>query len=141
MHITINTVSKLSEAAKQLLEFAGDEKIFLFFGDMGSGKTTFIKNICKQLQVIDSVSSPTYSIVNEYTTPANLSVYHFDLYRLKTETEALDLGFDEYLDSGSYCFIEWPDRVSSYWPTHYIKASLTVINETERTIVAEVVHT
>lgn len=141
MHITINTVSKLSEAAKQLLEFAGDEKIFLFFGDMGSGKTTFIKNICKQLQVIDSVSSPTYSIVNEYTTPANLSVYHFDLYRLKTETEALDLGFDEYLDSGSYCFIEWPDRVSSYWPTHYIKVSLTVINETERTIVAEVVHT
>lgn len=140
MQIIVNTVAQLSEAAKQLLAFSGNEKVFLFFGDMGAGKTTFIKSICQQLEVVEAVSSPTYAIVNEYITHKNYLVYHFDFYRLKTETEVLDLGFEEYLDDGSYCFIEWPEKISSYWPKCYVKVVLTILNETERAISAEIVH-
>ncbi|TXI13859.1 MAG: tRNA (adenosine(37)-N6)-threonylcarbamoyltransferase complex ATPase subunit type 1 TsaE [Pedobacter sp.] len=126
MQIIINTITQLSAAAKQLLASYKRERIFLFFGDMGVGKTTFIKSICDQLGVCDVVSSPTYSIVNEYASKDGLVVYHFDFYRLKSETEALDLGFEEYLDSGSYCFIEWPEKISSYWPKRYVKVELTI---------------
>ena len=101
----VSSIEKLDEAAQEVLLYAQDYKIFLFFGDMGAGKTTLIKAICHSLGVNSAVSSPTFSLVNEYEYPGGL-VYHFDCYRLKTPTEALDFGIEEYLSSNSYCFIQ-----------------------------------
>ncbi len=139
MQIKVTTITQLSEAAKELLAFFGGEKTFLLFGDMGAGKTSLVKAICQELGVVEAVSSPTYAIVNEYETNTNYPVYHFDFYRLKTEIEALDLGLEEYLNSGSYCFIEWPEKISSFWPKRYVKLVLTILNETERAIVADII--
>lgn len=107
LKLDISDVSTLPSACKKLIEFAGDIKVFAFNGEMGSGKTTFIKELSKILGSKDDLSSPTYSIVNEYNSLEG-KIYHFDLYRLKNTEELLDLGFEEYLDSGNYCFIEWP---------------------------------
>lgn len=101
----------LDDIAKELLKFIGDHRVLCFYGDMGVGKTTFIKAICRQLGVVDAVQSPTFSIVNEYEASGGEPVYHFDFYRLKTEEEAYDLGYEQYLYSGYFCFIEWPEKV------------------------------
>lgn len=101
----------LDGIAKELLDFIGDHRIICFYGDLGAGKTTFIKSLCRQLGAGDEVQSPTFSIVNEYETSGGEPVYHFDFYRLKTEEEAYDLGYEQYLFSGYFCFIEWPEKV------------------------------
>lgn len=104
-------LKNLDGIAKELLEFVGDHRVLCFYGDLGAGKTTFIKSICRQLGVSDEVQSPTFSIVNEYETSGGEPIYHFDFYRLKTEEEAFDLGYEQYLFSGYFCFIEWPEKV------------------------------
>ncbi len=109
LKLDIANTSSHKEAAKQLIEFAKDRRVFLFDAPMGSGKTTFIKSLCEVLGVTDSMSSPTYSIVNEYHTSSKLKLFHFDLYRLKSSEELFELGFEEYLTSGNYVFIEWPE--------------------------------
>ena len=124
MEILINNIAELPDAAKQLLKFSSGEKIFLFEGDMGAGKTTLIKALCAELAVKDMTSSPTYSIVNEYIYP-NGKVFHFDFYRIKSEIEAYDLGFEEYLYSKQYCFIEWPEKIKGLWPENYIQVIIT----------------
>lgn len=101
----------LDGIAKELLEFIGDHRVLCFYGDLGAGKTTFIKAICRQLGVTDEVQSPTFSIVNEYKASGGEPLYHFDFYRLKTEEEAYDLGYEQYLYSNYFCFIEWPEKV------------------------------
>jgi tRNA threonylcarbamoyladenosine biosynthesis protein TsaE len=111
MEIAVNNLSDLPLVAQQLLKFAGNEKIFIFDGDMGAGKTTFIKTFCQVLGVHDVVSSPTYSIVNEYDS-ATGQVYHFDFYRIKDIQEAFDLGYEEYFYGGGMCLIEWPEKVA-----------------------------
>ena len=96
-------------------------KVILFHGEMGAGKTTFIKQLAKELGVTEATSSPTFSLVNEYQTTNNQTVYHFDFYRLKNETEALDMGVDEYLYSGQWCFIEWAEQIPNLVPeTHSV---------------------
>lgn len=107
--LDISDLSLHLDAAKKILDFAKTERIFLFDAPMGAGKTTFIKSLCKSLNVIDTMSSPTYSIVNEYFTASNLKVYHFDLYRLQSSEELFEIGFEDYLSSGNYLFIEWPE--------------------------------
>lgn len=109
LRLDISELSFHQDAAKQLVEFAKQERVFLFHAPMGAGKTTFIKSLCQYLGVRDSMSSPTYSIVNEYNTTSNLKLYHFDLYRLKSSEELFELGFDDYISSGNYLFIEWPE--------------------------------
>ncbi|MFN0188378.1 MAG: tRNA (adenosine(37)-N6)-threonylcarbamoyltransferase complex ATPase subunit type 1 TsaE [Bacteroidia bacterium] len=101
----------LDSIAKELLEFIGDHRVLCFYGELGAGKTTFIKAICRQLGVNDAVQSPTFSIVNEYKASGGEPIYHFDFYRLKTEEEAYDLGYEQYLFSNYFCFIEWPEKV------------------------------
>ncbi|WP_395627014.1 tRNA (adenosine(37)-N6)-threonylcarbamoyltransferase complex ATPase subunit type 1 TsaE [Daejeonella sp.] len=123
MEILIDNESKLKEAAVSLLNFAGSEKIFLFQGEMGAGKTSLIKSICLQLGILENVSSPTYSLVNEYVYPHG-KVYHFDFFRIKNESEAFDLGFEEYLVSGDYCFIEWPEMIPNLWPESFVKIKI-----------------
>ncbi|WP_026897311.1 tRNA (adenosine(37)-N6)-threonylcarbamoyltransferase complex ATPase subunit type 1 TsaE [Daejeonella oryzae] len=139
MNFKAENPEQLSEAASRLLKVAGDHKIFLFFGDMGAGKTTLIKALCHQLGVTDSVSSPTYSLVNEYPLSKGL-IYHFDFYRIKSQEEAFDIGFEEYLYSGNYCFIEWPEQVKDLWPDSFVKVTIEVVSETSRNITAEITN-
>ncbi|ETZ19350.1 tRNA (adenosine(37)-N6)-threonylcarbamoyltransferase complex ATPase subunit type 1 TsaE [Pedobacter sp. V48] len=131
MNINVNSLSDLDQAAIALLNFAGTEKIFVFEGDMGTGKTTFIKVIAKALGVKELVSSPTFSIVNEYEGKGN-TFYHFDFYRIKNLQEAYDIGYEEYFFSGNTCFIEWPEKVEELLPEHYIKVEIKMLSENER---------
>ena len=135
MKIKVTELEDLREAASRLLDFAADERVFLFKGEMGAGKTTFIKALCERLQITDVVSSPTFSIVNEYHTDHG-PVYHFDFYRLKKESEAFDLGYEDYFYSGSYCFIEWPEKIPNLWPEHYISVEIQEESDRTRTIAA-----
>ncbi|MCC6372985.1 MAG: tRNA (adenosine(37)-N6)-threonylcarbamoyltransferase complex ATPase subunit type 1 TsaE [Bacteroidia bacterium] len=125
MEQEITQIDDLKTAAKALLDFAGNEKVFLFYGGMGAGKTTFIKELCTSLGSTDNFSSPTYSIVNEYQSPAG-KLFHFDFYRLKNATELLDIGIDEYLYSGNYCFIEWPQLAEVFLDGFYISVNIKV---------------
>ncbi len=133
MTLNLFAISDLPQAARQILDFAGDEKVFLFFGEMGAGKTTSIKALCTELGVSDAVSSPTFALINEYEYPGGL-IYHFDCYRLKNPVEALDFGIEEYLSSGAYCFIEWPEKIEGLWPDSYMAVSITSLNQDERQI-------
>jgi tRNA threonylcarbamoyladenosine biosynthesis protein TsaE len=133
MNIQINSQEDLKSAAIQLLEFAGEEKIFLFEGDMGAGKTTFIKVICEVLGVEDLVSSPTFSIVNEYLAKED-KIYHFDFYRIKDLQEAYDIGYEEYFYSGDLCLIEWPERIALLIPEHHVKVDIQVTGTEQRII-------
>lgn len=125
LEIEITSTDELPGAVKQLLTFAGNTKIFLFYAQMGAGKTTFIKELCRSLGSGDSFSSPTYSIVNEYTCPGG-KLFHFDLYRLNSSDELLDLGVDDYLQSGHYCFFEWPELVEDLLDDNYLKIEIKV---------------
>ena len=119
-----HSTTELNNIAQQTLAYADKGRILLFYGEMGAGKTTLIKALCQQLGVEGSVSSPTFSIVNEYATK-NGRVYHFDFYRLKTQTEALDMGYEEYFYSGDYCFIEWPEKIPDLLPESYISIHIS----------------
>ena len=132
MKITINNITALDSVAEELLAFANGNRFFVFEGEMAAGKTTFIKAFCSALGVEDVVSSPTFSIVNEYQSPTGL-VYHFDFYRLKTLQEAFDIGYEEYFYSGEYCLVEWPQKVEGLLPQQYIKVAIAINGETERT--------
>ncbi|SFH11086.1 tRNA (adenosine(37)-N6)-threonylcarbamoyltransferase complex ATPase subunit type 1 TsaE [Pedobacter insulae] len=129
--ITINNTEALPSVARALLLFAADEKFFVFEGEMAAGKTTLIKSFCSALGVTEVVSSPTFSIVNEYES-AKGPMYHFDFYRLKNLQEAYDIGYEEYFYSGNYCLVEWPTKVEELLPEQYIKVEIGIIGETER---------
>ena len=113
-------LSDLEKTGKELLEAYPKERIYAFVGKMGAGKTTFIKALCCSLGVEEQVSSPTFSLVNEYRGSVEKTIFHFDFYRIETETEAYDIGLEEYLDSGNYCFIEWPDKIDSLLPPSFV---------------------
>lgn len=121
----MNELADLHPAAIKLLEFAGDEKIFLFEGEMGAGKTTFIKAICEAMGVADVVSSPTFSIVNEYRSGEDKSIYHFDFYRINDLQEAYDIGYEEYFYSGDICLVEWPEKIRELLPEEYVLVNIT----------------
>ncbi|MGI4805259.1 MAG: tRNA (adenosine(37)-N6)-threonylcarbamoyltransferase complex ATPase subunit type 1 TsaE [Janthinobacterium lividum] len=121
----------IAQAAKHLISSVENQKILLFYGEMGAGKTTFIKAFCAALGVKDTVSSPTFSIVNEYHYHEEI-VYHFDCYRLKTQTEALDLGMEEYLYSNEYCLIEWPEKIPDLLPENYLRINIEIQPDQQR---------
>mgnify|MGYP006143328863 FL=1 len=123
-------LSHINEAAKFFLE-ANPPRVVLFHGEMGAGKTTFIKALCLALGVQSPTSSPTFSLVNEYEAAESL-VYHFDMYRLKSETEALDFGIDDYLYSGNWCFIEWAEKIPNLIPEDHLVVTLTVTSDGKR---------
>jgi len=110
--------------AEDLLHFAGSERIFLIYGEMGAGKTTFIKWLCRRLGVESGMSSPTFSIINEYTGRGGQKIYHFDFYRIKSTAEAIEAGVEEYFDSGSYCLIEWPEKIINLLPEPGIRVEI-----------------
>ncbi|KQB40668.1 tRNA (adenosine(37)-N6)-threonylcarbamoyltransferase complex ATPase subunit type 1 TsaE [Flavobacterium sp. L1I52] len=121
----INNVAELIVAAQP-------HKVILFNGEMGAGKTTFIKQLCKTLGVTQATSSPTFSLVNEYEAANRELIYHFDFYRLKKETEALDMGVDDYLYSGNWCFIEWAEKIAGLLPESYSTITIEVLPDNKR---------
>ena len=135
MEFRVSSTEELPAVAGELLQAAGAERVFLFYGAMGAGKTTFIKALCSALGVTDPVASPTFSIVNEYASPHG-SIYHFDFYRLKSETEAMDLGYEDYFYSGSYCFVEWPEKIDSLLPETALILKIEEAENGERVIFA-----
>lgn len=124
----------MSAAAKKLLKHTGDSKIFAFYGSMGAGKTTIIKAICEALGVIDIVSSPTFTLVNEYRTSKGETLYHIDFYRIKKQEEVFDLGIEEYLSGDSYCFMEWPELIEEILPPERVSVRITVDDNEQRTL-------
>ena len=111
--------------AQELLEAFPEERFFAFFGKMGVGKTTLIKELCARLGVQETVCSPTFAIINTYTTGDGEPVYHFDFYRLKNAEEAYDIGYEEYFYSGEYCFTEWTEKVEELLPERYVRVDIT----------------
>lgn len=133
--IQCKSPSELGTIADILLEAYPHGRIFTFYGAMGAGKTTLIKALCNRLNVIDTVTSPTFALVNVYLTAGNRSVYHFDLYRMKKLEEIFDIGYEDYFYSGSYCLIEWPELIEQLLPESCIRVKIDVAIENEiRTI-------
>jgi tRNA threonylcarbamoyladenosine biosynthesis protein TsaE len=128
------SVEELGGVAEEFLRRASGRKVWLFSGEMGAGKTTFIKKLCEALGVRDSMSSPTFSIINEYEAGDGARIFHFDFFRIRNQAEALDIGTDEYLDSGNYCFIEWPEKIDGLIPPDHAHVSIQMENESLRTI-------
>ncbi|HVA98569.1 MAG TPA: tRNA (adenosine(37)-N6)-threonylcarbamoyltransferase complex ATPase subunit type 1 TsaE [Bacteroidia bacterium] len=125
----IKTLNEIGKTADLFLKTYSEKKIFAFHGNMGAGKTTFIKALCQQLGTTENTSSPTFSIVNEYKGKNDKKIFHFDFYRIKNESEALDLGYEDYFYSNAFCFIEWPEKINSLIPENTIHAHFTVNNE------------
>ena len=128
MKIEINDISEIADAAKQFVAQIGDNKVFAFYGSMGVGKTTFIKAVCKEMGVIETITSPTFAIVNEYQCANADAIYHFDFYRINKLEEAYDFGYEDYFYSGNICFIEWPELVEPILPLNVVEV---FINETD----------
>lgn len=124
MQLEFHSVEQLPDVASQLLEAFPDERFYAFFGPMGVGKTTLIKELCTRLGVTQNVCSPTFAIVNEYADRDGEPVYHFDFYRLKNLDEAYDIGYEEYFYSGYYCFTEWTEKIEPLLPDRYLRLDL-----------------
>lgn len=124
MVISVKDSKELPRIAGLLLESFPDKRVFAFQGPMGSGKTTFIKAICRELGVEDMVNSPSFPIVNHYVNQRTEDIYHFDFYRIKTPEEAYDMGYEDYLYSGSYCLIEWPEKISALLPPDAVTVNI-----------------
>lgn len=125
MIIEIDSLDKISDAATKFVAQMGNNTVFAFHGEMGAGKTTFIKAICEKLGVEDQITSPTFAIVNEYRSNSGELIYHFDFYRIKNESEAFDFGYEDYFYSGSICFIEWPEKVDSLLPHDVVNVTIS----------------
>lgn len=136
MILEVNTLSEINTAAQKILTEYPNDYIFLFYGSMGAGKTTLINALCEALGVKDHTSSPTFSIVNEYDSDNGI-LYHFDFYRLKEETEALDMGYEDYFYSNRYCFVEWPEKIPNLLPENTVKIEIQTTGPQSRIIKAE----
>lgn len=139
MERVIDNLEQLPRLASDLLEEFREERFFAFFGKMGVGKTTLIKALCDQLGVKEVVCSPTFAIINEYTSGEGEPVYHFDFYRLKSAEEAYDIGYEEYFYSGMYCFTEWTEKIEQLLPGHYVRVEMKETNGI-RTLIATIVN-
>ena len=132
MMVLTSLQDTLKDTAHALLDYARDQKIFLLEGDLGSGKTTLIKQLCNVLGVVDLVNSPTFTLVNEYQTIEGDPIYHFDCYRIAALREAIVLDFERYFASGAYCFVEWPSKIEAILPLHYLRVQLAIQTPTTR---------
>ena len=126
-------IENIREVARKFVEEIGERRVFAFYGKMGAGKTTFIKAVCEELGVEDVITSPTFAIVNEYTTGED-SIYHFDFYRIKKLEEVYDMGYEEYFYSGALCFIEWPELIEELLPEDAVKVIIETLPTGGRSI-------
>lgn len=134
MEFKVGSEQELPQVSQQILTAFGNRKVILFYGEMGVGKTTLIKQLCKQLGVEESTTSPTFSIVNEYLANTGQSIYHFDFYRIEEEAEVFDLGYEDYFYSDNYCFIEWPEKIPNLLPKNTIALKIELGENNERLI-------
>jgi tRNA threonylcarbamoyladenosine biosynthesis protein TsaE len=132
MNITAHTLEMLPEVSKQILASFPASRVFALYGRMGAGKTTLIRGLCRELGVTDEVQSPTFSIINEYKTGTGESLYHFDFYRINKIEEVFDIGYEDYIYSGSFCFIEWPELAEGLLPEDTVRIEIS--GEKERVI-------
>jgi len=130
----IKSLADISNVAKEFISQMGDHKVFLFYGSMGAGKTTFIKAICEELGVEDVINSPTFAIINEYSTNEGEQIFHFDFYRINKIEEAYDFGYEDYFYSGNLCFIEWPEKIKELIPPDAIEVYIIENEKGEREI-------
>jgi tRNA threonylcarbamoyladenosine biosynthesis protein TsaE len=130
------SLDQLSSISNQAIALAKNRSLWCFYGEMGAGKTTFIKEICASLGILTPITSPTFSLVNEYQTPSGKPIYHFDFYRINSIEEVYDIGYEDYFYSGHICLIEWPEKIESLLAGELLfKITLTKTNETDREIV------
>lgn len=133
MEIKINSLADIDEAARTFINNMGDARVFAFYGSMGAGKTTFIKAICRCMGVEDVITSPTFSIVNEYSA-GERTIYHFDFYRIKKLEEVYDMGYEEYFYSGNTCFLEWPELIEDILPDDAVRVKIECADDETRTV-------
>lgn len=136
LYLVINNIEELADVSTQLINTFPNSTFFAFYGEMGAGKTTFIKQFCKTLGVTETVSSPTYSIVNEYDLPNEKKVFHFDFYRIKNINEAFDMGAEEYFYSKNYCLVEWPQKIAELLPSNLVKVTIAAMPNGQRVLEA-----
>jgi len=136
MELTFS-LNEIENSAKQFIAYLKDKKVVAFSGNLGAGKTTFIKELCKQLGVKENVTSPTFSIINQYTTVNNSTIFHIDLYRVKDEEEAINAGVEESIYSGDVCFIEWPEKLFTLLPEDTVDVFMEPVNEYKRKLVCK----
>jgi tRNA threonylcarbamoyladenosine biosynthesis protein TsaE len=134
MEIRITDIDHIREAAREFVEHIGDRRVFAFYGKMGAGKTTFVKAICEELGVDDVITSPTFAIINEYTSTKDDTIYHFDFYRIKKLEEVYDMGYEDYFYSGALCFIEWPELIEEILPDDAVRVSITEQDDGSRIV-------
>jgi tRNA threonylcarbamoyladenosine biosynthesis protein TsaE len=134
MYLNIKSLDNIGETAKEFLKVTESKKVFAFYGPMGAGKTTFIKAICETLGIEDVINSPTFAIINEYSLPDGNSAYHFDFYRINKLQEVINLGFDDYINSGCYCFMEWPEKIEDLLTDDVTKVRIEVLDDETRRI-------
>ena len=145
MEIRITDIEHIREAAREFIKHIGDRRVFAFYGKMGAGKTTFVKAICEELGVDDVITSPTFAIINEYTTayqPSDISlqtstIYHFDFYRIKKLEEVYDMGYEDYFYSGALCFIEWPELIEDLLPDDAVRVKIEVQDDGSRLVTTD----
>ena len=130
----IRSLAEISDAAKEFISQMGDNRVFVFYGSMGAGKTTFIKAICEELEVEDVINSPTFAIINEYSTKNGKQIFHFDFYRINKMEEAYDFGYEDYFYSGNLCFVEWPEKIKELIPPGAVEVHITENANGEREI-------
>ena len=138
--INIPSIESLPQAAKEFAALMGDETVYAFRGEMGAGKTTFIRELCRALGVEDDLAnSPSFSIINEYRSDKTAElIYHFDLYRLESVDDALEIGVEDYFDSGALCLLEWPERIEPLLPDDTVTVNVNVNPATSRTMTADI---
>lgn len=135
MKISIKSLDSIHEAAREFIKNMGKGHVFAFYGKMGAGKTTFIKAVCEELGVEDVITSPTFAIVNDYTSSKDDShIFHFDFYRIKKLEEVYDMGYEDYFYSGSLCFIEWPELIEDILPGDAVKVTITQLEDGSRVV-------
>ncbi len=133
--IVVPDVEEISFAAKTFWQIAGDHKKIAFYGPMGAGKTTFIKALCEEKSVVDYVTSPTFSIINEYRGTNNDRFFHMDFYRIDKIEEVYDMGYEDYFFDNHYCFIEWPEKIADLIPEHFLQVHINVSDDLTREFV------
>jgi tRNA threonylcarbamoyladenosine biosynthesis protein TsaE len=121
-------LTELPAAAKNILESIGNETVIAFYGEMGAGKTTLIKELCRQLGSRDNITSPTFALMNEYRTDPGKKIFHFDFYRIDSVTEAFDMGYEDFFYSGNLCLVEWPEKIKQLLPQNCLSVFITVEN-------------
>ncbi len=134
MEITINSIDEIAQAARDFKAAIGDHRVIAFHGEMGAGKTTFIKALCAEFGVTDNVASPTFAIINEYLAGDGSTIYHFDLYRMETIADLQNIGVEDYFYSGNFCLVEWPELAEPLFPNNVLNVSITVLPDKTRKI-------